>query len=72
MIPNDKPVMLSAQAHAVERYTLADESGQILDVTLEVTDPVNFTQPFQAYRRMLQAPGWELNPFECENLTGEP
>jgi hypothetical protein len=69
-IPNDKPLMLSPDAHAIERYTLTDE-GQALDVTLEIIDPVNFKRPFQNYRRMLIMPGWELDKFECEAITGQ-
>jgi hypothetical protein len=69
-IPNDKPLMLSAGARAVERYTLTD-GGQAMDVTLDIIDPVNFNGPMQSYRRMLIAPGWELDEFECESLTGQ-
>jgi hypothetical protein len=69
-IPNDKPLMLSPDATAVERYTLS-EDGESLDMTLEIIDPSNFTQPFQNHRRMLKAPGWELDTFVCESITGE-
>ncbi|MSQ98747.1 MAG: hypothetical protein EXR85_05550 [Xanthomonadales bacterium] len=69
-IPNDKPLTLSAEARTVERYTLTDE-GQAMDVTLDIIDPVNFTGPMQSHRRMLIAPGWELDKFECESLTGQ-
>ena len=69
-IPNDKPLMLSANSRAVERYTLTD-GGQALDLTLDIIDPVNFTRPFQNYRRMLIAPGWTLDEFECEAITGQ-
>lgn len=69
-IPNDKPLMLSPDARAVERYSVS-EDGQSLDLTLEIIDPSNFTQPFQSYRRMLKAPDWELDTFVCESITGE-
>ena len=69
-IPGEGPVMLSADATAIERYTLTDE-GQGLDLALEIVDPVNFTRPYQNYRRMLLAPDWELDHFECEAITGE-
>ena len=69
-IPNDKPLMLSADARAVERYSLA-EDGESLELTLEFIDPSNFTRPFQSHRRMLRAPDWELDTFECESITGE-
>lgn len=69
-IPNDTPLMLSDDARAIERYTLS-EDGESLDLTLEIIDPANFTRPYQNYRRMLLAPGWELDTFECEAITGE-
>lgn len=69
-IPNDKPVMLSPDAKAVERYVLS-ENGEALDMTLELIDPANFTGPFQSYRRLLREPGWELDTFDCEAITGE-
>ena len=69
-IPNGKPLMLSPEARAVERYTLTD-GGQAMDVTLDIIDPVNFNGPMQSYRRMLIAPGWELDEFECDSLTGQ-
>ena len=68
-VPNDKPLMLSADARAVERYTLA-EDGESLEMILEIIDPSNFTRAFQNHRRMLRAPGWELDEFICESLTG--
>jgi hypothetical protein len=69
-IPNGKPIMLSPDARAVERYTLTDE-GQAMEVTLDIIDPVNFNRPMQSHRRMLIAPGWELDTFECDSLTGQ-
>jgi hypothetical protein len=69
-IPNDKPLMLSPDARAVERYTLSQD-GESLDMTLDIIDPSNFTQPFQNHRRMLKAPDWELDTFDCESITGE-
>lgn len=69
-IPNDKPLMLSADARAIERYSLA-EDGESLELTLEIIDPSNFTRPFQSHRRMLRAPDWELDTFVCESITGE-
>lgn len=69
-IPNDEPLMLSPDARAVERYSAA-EDGQSLELTLEIIDPSNFTRPFQSHRRMLKAPGWELDTFVCESITGE-
>jgi hypothetical protein len=69
-IPNDKPLMLSPDARAIERYGLA-EDGESLELTLEIIDPSNFTRPFQSHRRMLRAPDWELDTFVCESITGE-
>lgn len=69
-IPVDRPLMLTADSTQIERYALA-EDGQTLDVTLDIIDPDNFTRPFQNYRRMLLAPDWELETFECESLTGQ-
>lgn len=69
-IPTEKPVMLSPDARVVERYTLAKDN-ETLDLTLEIIDAANFTRPYQNYRRMLLAPGWTLDTFECESLTGE-
>jgi hypothetical protein len=69
-VPNDKPVMLSPDAKAIERYALSAE-GDTLDMTLEIVDPVNFNQPLQSYRRLLRAPDWELDTFECESITGK-
>ena len=69
-IPNDKPLMLSPDARAIERYSLA-EDGESLELTLEIVDPSNFTRPFQSHRRMLRAPDWELDTFVCESITGE-
>lgn len=69
-IPVSEPIMLSADARAVERYTLTGD-GEILDVVLEIVDPANFNRPYQNYRRMLLAPDWELDTFVCESITGE-
>ncbi len=69
-IPVSEPIMLSADARAIERYTLTGE-GDTLDVELEIIDPANFTRPYQNYRRMLLAPGWELETFVCESITGD-
>lgn len=69
-IPNDEPVLLTADATAVERYTLSGD-GEALDMMLEIIDPANFNEPYQNYRRMLKAPGWELETFDCESITGQ-
>lgn len=69
-LPNDKPLMLSPDARAVERYTLA-EDGESLELVLEIVDPAIFTRPYQSHRRMLRMPDWELDTFDCESLTGE-
>lgn len=69
-IPNGNPVLLTADARAVERYTLSG-NGDVLDVMMEIIDPANFTEPYQDYRRLLNAPGWELDNFVCESITGE-
>jgi hypothetical protein len=68
-VPNDKPLMLSVDAQAVERYTLA-EDGESLELVLEIIDPAIFTKPFQSHRRMLRMDDWELDTFDCESLTG--
>lgn len=68
-VPNDKPLTLSVDAQAVERYTLA-EDGESLELVLEIIDPAIFTKPFQSHRRMLRMEGWELDTFDCESLTG--
>lgn len=69
-LPNDKPLMLSPDAKAIERYTLS-EDGQSLDMVLEIIDPAIFNGPAQSHRRMLIEPDWELETFECESITGE-
>jgi len=68
-IPNGNPLMLSADAQAVERYTLA-EDGESLELVFELIDPAIFTKPFQSHRRMLRMEDWELDTFDCESLTG--
>jgi len=68
-IPNGNPLMLSADAKAVERYTLAGD-GESLELVLEIIDPTIFTKPFQSHRRMLRMEDWELDTFDCESLTG--
>ena len=69
-ITNDKPLMLSPDATAVERYTLAAD-GQSLEMVMEIIDPAIFTAPMQSHRRMIIEPGWELEKYECETITGE-
>ena len=69
-IPNDKPLMLSPDAKAVEHYKLA-EDGQSLEMMMEIIDPAVFTTPLQLHRRMILEPDWELDTYECESITGE-
>lgn len=69
-IPTSEPIMLSANATAVEHFKLSDD-GEALDFIMEIIDPDNFNLPYQNYRRMLKAPDWELDTFVCESITGE-
>lgn len=54
----------------VERYTYHEDNGR-LDLELAIIDPVHFRRPYENQRSFLPEPGWELEEFVCEAITGE-
>ena len=61
---------LSEGAQFIERYTLS-ENGERMDILWNVIDPVNLRGPYTGKMSWLQAPGWELDKWSCEAITGE-
>lgn len=61
---------LSEGARFIERYTLS-EDGERMDILWNVFDPVNMRGPYRGRMSWLQAPGWELDKWSCEAITGE-
>jgi len=60
----------SPDALGMERYTISDE-GERLDLEWSIVDPVHFREPYRGQKSMLSAPGWQLEEFVCEAITGE-
>lgn len=58
----------SEDAVMIERYT---RRGDRLDLVWEIVDPVHFREPYVGYKASLIAPGWELEEFNCDAITGE-
>jgi hypothetical protein len=58
----------SPDARAYERYT---RNGDRLDLEWSIVDPVYFREPIRGYKSHLSAPGWKLEEFVCEAITGE-
>ena len=61
---------LSEDAQFSERYELT-EDGQRMDILWSVIDPVNLRGPYSGQMSWLVAPGWELDKWICEAITGE-
>ena len=63
-------LVLSEEAQFVERYELADD-GDRLEIQWSVIDPVNLREPYIGMMTWVAAPGWELDEWVCEAITGE-
>ncbi len=61
---------LSEEAQFVERYELAAD-GDRLEIQWSVIDPVNLREPYIGMMTWVAAPGWELDEWVCEAITGE-
>jgi len=61
---------LSESARFSERYELS-EDGERMDILWSVIDPVNLRGPYVGQMSWLAAPGWELDRWSCEAITGE-
>jgi hypothetical protein len=61
---------LSQGARFVERYELS-EDGKRMDILWSVIDPVNLRAPYTGQMSWLAAPGWELDVWSCDAITGE-
>ena len=61
---------LSEEARFVEHYRMS-EDGMRLDIEWSVIDPVNLRGPYTSVMAWLRAPGWELDEWRCEAITGE-
>jgi hypothetical protein len=61
---------LSEGARFIERYELS-EDGQRMDILWSVVDPVNLRGPYTGMMAWRKAPGWELDTWHCEAITGE-
>ena len=58
-----QPLGPSAQLH--ERFTVSADGGR-LHYVLTVTDPDNYTRPFEVCRSWVWRPGEQVLPFNCE------
>lgn len=54
----------SNQLHVIERWTKSDD-GNTLNATFTITDPVNYTQSFDAKRQYRRTPGMRLLDYDC-------
>ena len=63
-------LILSEEAQFVERYELADD-GDRLEIQWSVIDPVNLREPYIGMMTWVAAPGWKLDEWMCEAITGE-
>ena len=61
---------LSEDAEFHEKYQLS-EDGVRMDVWWSVIDPVHLRGPYTGRMTWLAAPGWELDKWSCEAITGE-
>jgi hypothetical protein len=66
----DNKFYLSEGAQFTERYELSDD-GERMDILWSVVDPVNLRGPYTGTMSWLRAPGWELDRWTCEAITGE-
>jgi len=65
-----KALTLSDGARLRERYTLA-ANGQRLDLVWSISDPVYLREVVQGQKSALLSPGWTLDEFVCESITGK-
>lgn len=61
---------LSEGARFSEQYELS-ENGERMDILWSVIDPVNLRAPYTGQMSWLAAPGWELDIWSCDAITGE-
>ena len=61
---------LSEGARFIERYELSDD-GERMGILWSVIDPVNLRGPYTGQMSWLAAPGWELDIWSCDAITGE-
>jgi hypothetical protein len=61
----------SDQASLLERFSVSD-GGNVLHLSLTVTDPVMFTRPFTVARTRTWTPGIEIPPYNCAVNWEEP
>ena len=61
---------LSEVAQFHERYELS-EDGERMNILWSVIDPVNLRGPYTGQMSWLAAPGWELDIWSCDAITGE-
>lgn len=66
----DSKFYLSDKARFVERYELKND-GDRLEIQWSVIDPVNLREPYIGMMTWVKAPGWELDEWVCEAITGE-
>lgn len=72
-VPAEKNLValtLSENAIGRERYSLS-EDGERLDLVWSISDPEFLVGAVQGQKSVLRAPGWELEEFTCEAITGE-
>lgn len=62
--------LLSEDARFIERYELS-EDGSRMNILWTVVDPANLRGPYTGMMAWLRAPGWELDEWRCEAITGE-
>ena len=61
---------LDDDARFVEKHELSDD-GTRMDIEWSVIDPVNLRGPYTGRMAWLLAPGWELDKWSCDAITGE-
>ena len=61
---------LSEEAEFVEHYR-SSGNGTRMDIEWTVIDDVNLRGPYTGRMSWLAAPGWELDRWHCEAITGE-
>ncbi len=61
---------LDEDARFIETYVLSDD-GTRMDIEWTVIDPVNLRGPYVGRMAWLLAPGWELDKWSCDAITGE-
>jgi len=72
-LPGDGALLaltLSSDAQLRERYTVS-EDGQRLDLIWSISDPQYLREALQGQKSALRAPGWSLDEFVCESITGK-